>query len=92
IFGLCHLLMRNCKLVVLDEATANADLEMDQHMQALICSESKYCTVLTIAHRLETIMNSAQIIDTDNGRITKIKLLENGRHFAELVKVNDFGE
>ncbi|KAJ2865807.1 hypothetical protein GGI22_001425 [Coemansia erecta] len=85
IFGLCRLLMRNRKIVVLDEATANVDLETDQH-----------CTVLTIAHRLETIMNSDRIIVMDNGSIAEIgspsELLEKNGHFAELVKANNFGE
>ncbi|KAJ2862942.1 Canalicular multispecific organic anion transporter 1, partial [Coemansia erecta] len=72
IFGLCRLLMRNHKVVVLDEATANVDQETDQHMQNLIRSEFEDCTVLTIAHRLETIMKSDRIIVMDNGRITEI--------------------
>ncbi|KAJ1797805.1 Multidrug resistance-associated protein 1 [Coemansia sp. RSA 2399] len=96
IFGLCRLLMRNRKIVVLDEATANVDLETDQRMQELIRSEFKDCTVLTIAHRLETIMNSDRIIVMDSGRIAEIgsprELLEKNGHFAELVKANDFGE
>ncbi|KAJ2865626.1 Multidrug resistance-associated protein 1 [Coemansia erecta] len=90
------LLMRNRKIVVLDEATANVDLETDQHMQELIRSEFKDCTVLTIAHRLETIMNSDRIIVMDNGSIAEIgspsELLEKNGHFAELVKANDFGK
>ncbi|KAJ2391609.1 Multidrug resistance-associated protein 5, partial [Coemansia sp. RSA 2559] len=72
IFGLCRLLMRNRKIVVLDEATANVGLETDKHMQELIRSEIKDCTVLTIAHRLETIMNSDWIIVMDNGGIAEI--------------------
>ncbi|KAJ1903847.1 hypothetical protein LPJ81_002843 [Coemansia sp. IMI 209127] len=96
IFGLCRLLMRNRKIVVLDEATANVDLETDQRMQRLIRSEFKDCTVLTIAHRLETIMNSDRIIVMDNGRIAEIgspaELLDKNGHFAELVKANNFGE
>ncbi|KAJ1767403.1 Transporter of the ATP-binding cassette (ABC) [Coemansia sp. RSA 1843] len=96
LFGLCRLLMRNRKIVVLDEATANVDLETDQRMQKLIHSEFKDCTVLTIAHRLETIMNSDRIIVMDNGRVAEIgppqELLENNGHFAELVKANDFGQ
>ncbi|KAJ1783739.1 hypothetical protein LPJ59_006510, partial [Coemansia sp. RSA 2399] len=90
------LLMRNHKIVVLDEATANVDLETDQRMQKLIRSEFKDRTVLTIAHRLETIMNSDRIIVMDNGGIAEIgspsDLLEKNGHFAELVKANDFGK
>ncbi|KAJ2402506.1 hypothetical protein GGI23_000670, partial [Coemansia sp. RSA 2559] len=88
IFGLCRLLMRNRKIVVLDEATANVDLETDQHMQELIRSEFKDCTVLTIAHRLETIMNSDRVIVMNNGGIAEVgsptELLGKNGLFAEL--------
>ncbi|KAJ2087988.1 hypothetical protein IW138_004585 [Coemansia sp. RSA 986] len=94
--GLCRLLMRNRKIIVLDEATANVDPESDQNMHRLIHSEFKSCTVLTIAHRLETIMNSDRIIVMDNGRVAEIgqpeELLEKKGYFSELVKANDFGE
>ncbi|KAJ2679879.1 Multidrug resistance-associated protein 1 [Coemansia spiralis] len=95
LFGLCRLLMRKHKIVVLDEATADVDLETDQYIQKLIRSELKDCTVLTIAHRLDTIMNSDRIIVMDKGRAIEIgppsELLKSGGHFAELVKANDFG-
>ncbi|KAJ1664579.1 hypothetical protein EV178_003995 [Coemansia sp. RSA 1646] len=94
--GLCRLLMRNRKIIVLDEATANVDPESDQNMHRVIHSEFKNCTVLTIAHRLETIMNSDRIIVMDSGSVAEIgrpeELLEKKGYFSELVKANDFGE
>ncbi|KAJ2655464.1 Transporter of the ATP-binding cassette (ABC) [Coemansia sp. RSA 1200] len=96
LFGLCRLLMRNRKIVVLDEATASVDLETDRQVHSLIQSEFKDCTVLTIAHRLETIMKSDRVIVMDNGRIVEVgppaELLTSNGHFAELVKANDFGQ
>ncbi|KAJ2643577.1 Canalicular multispecific organic anion transporter 1, partial [Coemansia sp. RSA 1285] len=62
LFSLCRLLLRKYKIIVLDEATADVDLETDKEMQRLFRSKFKDCTVLTIAHRLETIMNSDKII------------------------------
>ncbi|KAJ2691633.1 hypothetical protein GGH99_002269, partial [Coemansia sp. RSA 1285] len=92
--GLCRLLMRNRKIIVLDEATSSMDQDSDQNMQKLIRSEFKDCTVLTIAHRLKTIMNSDRIVVLDKGRVIEIgqpsELLEKGRYFAELVKANEF--
>ncbi|KAJ1731032.1 Canalicular multispecific organic anion transporter 1, partial [Coemansia biformis] len=95
LFSLCRVLMRMRRVIVLDEATADVDLETDRHMQQLIRSEFSDRTVLTIAHRLETIMGSDRIIVMDNGRIAEIgspqELIDAGGHFAGLVKANDFG-
>ncbi|KAJ1726262.1 Canalicular multispecific organic anion transporter 1 [Coemansia sp. Benny D160-2] len=88
------LLMHNRKIIVLDEATSSVDQESDQDMQRLIRSEFKDCTVLTIAHRLKTIMDSDRIVVLDNGRVVEVglpsELIEKGGYFAELVKANEF--
>ncbi|KAJ2580902.1 Transporter of the ATP-binding cassette (ABC) [Coemansia sp. RSA 1836] len=94
LFSLCRLLMRKSKVLVLDEATADVDLETDRKMQELIRSEFSNCTVLTIAHRLDTIMNSDRIIVMEKGEIAEIgppqELIASGGMFAELVKANEF--
>ncbi|KAJ2863861.1 hypothetical protein GGH94_003311 [Coemansia aciculifera] len=96
LFGLCRVIMRKRKIVVLDEATANVDLETDKSVQALISTEFSDCTVLTIAHRLDTIMNSDRIIVMDKGTIAEIgtprELLAKDGVFAQLVKTSDFGQ
>ncbi|KAJ2879375.1 Canalicular multispecific organic anion transporter 2 [Coemansia aciculifera] len=96
LFGLCRVIMRKRKIIVLDEATANVDLETDKSVQELICKEFSDCTVLTIAHRLETIMNSDRIIVMDKGTIAEIgtpqELLAKDGMFAQLVKTSDFGQ
>ncbi|KAJ2762874.1 Multidrug resistance-associated protein 1 [Coemansia sp. BCRC 34490] len=94
LFSLCRLLMRKYKIIVLDEATADVDLETDKEMQRLFRSKFKDCTVLTIAHRLETIMNSDKIIVMDKGKVVEFgppkELIKQDGHFSELVKANDF--
>ncbi|KAJ1658801.1 Transporter of the ATP-binding cassette (ABC) [Coemansia sp. RSA 25] len=88
--------MRKRQIVVLDEATADVDLETDRRIQELIRKEFSDCTVLTIAHRLDTVKNSDRIIVMDKGEIAEMgtpkELMERDGLFALLVKTNDFGD
>jgi ABC-type multidrug transport system fused ATPase/permease subunit len=68
---LARALLRKSKVLVLDEATAAVDLETDDLIQSTIRSEFSDCTVLTIAHRLNTIIDYEKIIVLDNGQITE---------------------
>ncbi|XP_008197283.2 multidrug resistance-associated protein 1 isoform X1 [Tribolium castaneum] len=68
---LSRALLRKTKVLILDEATAAVDLETDDLIQKTIRSEFKNCTVLTIAHRLNTIMDSDRVVVLDNGRIVE---------------------
>eukprot|EP01038_Epipyxis_sp_PR26KG_P009325 gene9325-12563_t len=82
-------ILRKPKILVLDEATASIDNTTDSIVQKLVRTQFKECTVLTIAHRLNTIMDSDRIMILDDGILAELdapnKLLQSEHsHFKQL--------
>ncbi|KAJ2858286.1 Canalicular multispecific organic anion transporter 1 [Coemansia erecta] len=71
LISLCRALLWRRPILILDEATANIDMATDKIMQQVVQAEFQSSTVITIAHRLDTIMNSDKILVVDNGRIAE---------------------
>ncbi|XP_045104031.1 multidrug resistance-associated protein 1-like isoform X4 [Portunus trituberculatus] len=70
---LARALLRKTRVLVLDEATAAVDLETDDLIQQTIRQKFVGCTVLTIAHRLNTIMDYSKVMVLDKGEIKEFE-------------------
>ena len=86
----CRAILRKNKIIMLDEATASIDIITEQQIQKLITEEFKDSTVLTIAHRLNTIINSDKVLVVDQGQCAEYdspqNLLKNKKsHFSKLL-------
>ena len=64
--------MRKNKIVLLDEATGNLDVETDKAVQEIIRAAFKEYTVVTVAHRIGTIVDYDQVVVLDGGRVVEV--------------------
>lgn len=80
--SIARAILKNSKIVILDEATANVDPENEEKLMKAIDSLTNNKTVIMIAHRLKTVRNCDNIFVINDG-----KIVESGKH-DELIKID----
>ena len=73
IICICRAIIRNWRIVLIDEATASIDIKTEKAIHSLISEKFNNATVITIAHRLNTIMKSDKILVLDKGEVVEFK-------------------
>lgn len=88
VLALCRALVRDSKILILDEATSSVDYETDARIQRTIAAGFEGCTILCIAHRLKTIINYDKILVMDKGEgaefAAPLELWEQGGIFRQM--------
>ncbi|XP_046598085.1 ATP-binding cassette sub-family C member 4-like isoform X1 [Neodiprion lecontei] len=88
---LARAILKENKLLVLDEVTANIDPITDKLIQNTISRRFAECTVVTIAHRLNTVMNSDRVLVMGEGRILEydhphLLLKDRNGYFSQMLQ------
>ncbi|KAJ2916152.1 hypothetical protein MD484_g4261, partial [Candolleomyces efflorescens] len=77
LLALCRALVKNSRVIVLDEATSSVDVETDAKLQRTIQTEFTTSTLLCIAHRLNTIAYYDRVMVMDEGRVAEFDTVLN---------------
>lgn len=99
LLALARALVRRSKILIMDEATSSVDYETDALVQTTVAREFKNCTILSIAHRLKTILYYDKILVLEKGEVEEydepLALYHKGGVFREMcessnITIDDF--
>ncbi|EDR25855.1 multidrug resistance-associated protein, putative [Entamoeba dispar SAW760] len=71
IICLARALLKKSKILIMDEATANIDIQTDKTIQEMVRKNFNECTVITVAHRLQSIMDANKVFVFDKGKLVE---------------------
>ncbi|KAK4425861.1 ABC transporter C family member 4 [Sesamum alatum] len=85
-----RVMLKHCKILFMDEATASVDSQTDAVIQKIIRQDFSSCTIITIAHRIPTVIDCDRVLVMDNGLAKEFddpgRLLERPSLFGALVQ------
>ncbi|KAF3760028.1 P-loop containing nucleoside triphosphate hydrolase protein [Cryphonectria parasitica EP155] len=87
-FCLARAMLKKSNVLILDEPTSSVDRQLDAEMQAIIRSEFSHCTIIMIAHRLDSLLDFDRVAVMDGGRLVEFgppqELLKRDGYFSKL--------
>ncbi|XP_063913159.1 ATP-binding cassette sub-family C member 4-like isoform X2 [Zophobas morio] len=90
---LARAILRKNKIIVMDEATANVDSKTERSIHQTIEENFQDCTIITVAHRLSSILKSDRVLVMDDGKVVESDrpdcLMQNSESlFSQLLREN----